>query len=119
MPYEQRPSPARVAGVVRRYLKHVEAEEALALDRNRFKDEHMTVCETQIIMYRVLIGEIRGLFNEIFQDNRTVFLSNYRDAIEGKAPGHEFIAQYALYKCKDSGDFPLVSRSIESRHEND
>jgi len=107
---EYRPSPSRVYNVSWRYLKNIELQESIDLDRFRLDHEDLSLSEIFSLPGKIMLRDFKGMFSGPFHDMREAFLVRERER-EGLAPGQELIAVYAINKCHADGRFQLVESS--------
>ncbi|HRF28521.1 MAG TPA: hypothetical protein PL051_02690 [Candidatus Saccharibacteria bacterium] len=110
---KDRPSQRKVVGVSYRYLKGVERTKAAEIDRWRLRNEEITgIDEATTIGYSILGAAVAGIVTRPMQSLRAGFLEHVRDAIEGKRPGEENLAVFALNKLskQEQKRFPNTLR---------
>lgn len=110
--FKDRPSQRKVVGVSYRYLKGVERTKAAYVDRFRLRNEEITIDEASAIGYSILGAAVAGIVMRPLQSLRAQFLEHVRDAVEGRRPGEESLAVFALNKLskQEQKRFPNTLR---------
>lgn len=110
--FAERPSSKKVVGVSRRYLKHVEKQEAANGDTLRYLNEDLSMFEASRIAYSIGYSAVAGVFKEPLQIARRRFLFEEQQA-EGLKPGEENIVAYALSRAQNPDAYPLTLRAVQ------
>ncbi len=108
----ERPSAKKVAGVSRRYLACEEADKRLEVLKLRYNNEDLSPEDVVLVTNDIGITWCTGFVSRRFQDARTEFLQHAQE-VEGKAPGQENIAAFALAHVGAPSRYRLVARSLD------
>jgi hypothetical protein len=113
MQIRKRPSNAKVTGVSNRYVSNLERRYAANLDRHRLDNEQLLNDEKNMLARYIATEALLSVIQRPLQARRHKFLL---DAMErdGKSSPSRTVASFALAKCSNPIDYPLVIRQVRS-----
>ena len=109
----ERPSQQKVVGVSDRFLAYSERQMTTTADWIRFNEEELDLLEASRIGYMLGLRVMRNIFEMPLQQRRAQFLEYARE-VEGKKPGEETIALYALAHCKRLNRYPMTQKQSQN-----